>query len=346
MEKQFQESSQIKQDLHRAEGVFNLTENPDVLEIPFQTNISLKHLPTSEDPGPRGERHFSDQKMQREISQEMHRELVLVNLGKIPGGYSKGESRQMKDAKLLFKAFQQEQMEGPTRIRKTLASLPKSQVYRSVLERTRSLEMFSQKISPMSRTRSFRLVSTSEKEKDPETFRPLSPSTRDKTRSSPYPKNEKHTRMHKSMDSINVNSPTATGVRSSKQEPRDGSPLLMENPFFKLRPALSLQPEVEKDIREAKKREEELRNQRSSLYGETRAGSKDERRYTADLKADPTQKPTGRLERVWPPPSKKEPEQQEAKVQRGPGHKAALWQRWESGLINGQSPATANNKND
>ncbi|XP_055079918.1 probable serine/threonine-protein kinase kinX [Periophthalmus magnuspinnatus] len=345
-EKQFQKSSQMKQDLQRAEGVSDLTENPDILEIPFKSNICLEPLPTRADCAPTEEWHFSEQKMQKEIRQDMQREMVLVNLGKIPGGYSKGESRQMKDTKLLFEAFQQVKIEGPTRIRKNMGSLPKRPLYPSVLERTHSLEMFSQKTSPMLRTHSFHLVSASEKEKYPETFRPLSPCIRDKPRLSPYPKHEKHTRMHKSMDSINRNSPTSTGGRSSKQEPaREGSPLLKENPFFKLRPALSLQPEVEKDIREAKKREEELRKQRSSLYGDMMQGSRDDGRSTAELKADPMQKTTGRLDRVWPPPSKKEhtkAEQQEVKVQRGPGHKTSLWQRWESGFINRQS-STNNN---
>uniref|UniRef100_A0A3B4BDL6 Uncharacterized protein n=1 Tax=Periophthalmus magnuspinnatus TaxID=409849 RepID=A0A3B4BDL6_9GOBI len=280
-EKQFQKSSQMKQDLQRAEGVSDLTENPDILEIPFKSNICLEPLPTRADCAPTEEWHFSEQKMQKEIRQDMQREMVLVNLGKIPGGYSKGESRQMKDTKLLFEAFQQVKIEGPTRIRKNMGSLPKRPLYPSVLERTHSLEMFSQKTSPMLRTHSFHLVSASEKEKYPETFRPLSP------------------------------------WRSSKQEPaREGSPLLKENPFFKLRPALSLQPEVEKDIREAKKREEELRKQRSSLYGDMMQGSRDDGRSTAELK--------------------------EVKVQRGPGHKTSLWQRWESGFINRQS-STNNN---
>lgn len=286
--------------------------------------------------------------MQKEISQEMQRELVLVNLGKIPGGYSKGESRQMKDTKLLFEAFQQDMTEGPTRIRKPQTSLLKHPVYPSVLERTRSLEMFSHKISPMLRTHSFRVVSPSEKEKHPDTFRSLSPSLRDKARLSPYPKLEKLPRKHKSMDSINAMSSITSvdRVRNSKEEPvREGSPLLRENPFFKLRPALSLQPEVEKDIREAKKREEELRKQRSSLYGEARQVSKEERMSTGQLKTDPKQKTTGRLERVWPPPSKKDltKAEQEARVQRAPGTRAALWQRWESGLINGQTPNSSNN---
>lgn len=345
MEKQFHRVSQLKQDLQRAEGVLDLSDNPDILEIPFKSNFSLEPLPRR-DEVQSSEWHFSEQKMQKEISQEMQRELVLVNLGKIPGGYSKGESRQMKDTKMLFEEFQQDKPEGPTRIRKPQTS---SQIYPSVLERTRSLEMFSHTLSPVLRTQSFRLMSSSEKEKHTETFRSQSPSSRDKARLSPYPKHEKLPRKHKSMDCINTVSPTTSAdrVRKSKEEPvREGSPLLKENPFFKLRPALSLQPEVEKDIREAKKREEELRKQRSSLYGETRQVSKEEGKSTARLQTGSNQKPTGRLERVWPPPSTKDPtkaEQQEARVQRTPGHRAALWQRWESGLINGQTPNANNN---
>lgn len=348
MEKQFQEASQRKQDLQRAEGVFDLTDNPDVLEIPFKTNVSLEPLPPRE--GLSEKWQFSEQKMQKEISQEMQRELVLVNQGKIPGGYSKGESQHMKDKKLLFEAFQQEKMEGPTRFRKPQSS-QKSQVYPSVLERTRSLEMFSQKASPMVRTYSVRLVSsaTCEKEKCPDSLRSQSPSGRDKARLSPYPKHEKPLRLHKSMDSISTNSPIAKDkMRKTKEEPlREGSPLLKENPFFKLRPALALQPEVEKDIREAKKREEELHKQRSSLYGETRQSTNDDMKSTSKLQSDPRQKTTGKLERVWPPPSKKDLakcEQQEAKVQRGAGQRAPLWQRWESGLINGQTAPKDNSK--
>lgn len=346
MEKQFQEA--LKRDLQRAEGVFDLSDDPDVLEIPFKSNISLEPLPTIDDPVQSGEWHFSEQKMHKEISQEMQRELVLVNLGKIPGGYSKGESRQMKVTKLLFEEFHQDKTEGPTRVRKPQTS--KSQIYPSVLERTRSLEMLSNKMTPMLRTHSFRLMSPSEKEKHPETFRSQSPSLRDKARLSPYPKHEKAQRKHKSMDTISMTSSTTSvdRVRNSREESvREGSPLLKENPFFKLRPALSLQPEVEKDIREAKKREEELRKQRSSLYGETRQVSKEDGKSTGQLKTDSKQKTTGRLERVWPPPSKKDPtkaEQQEARVQRVPGHRAALWQQWETGQINGQTPR-GNNSN-
>lgn len=74
-------AAQEKQNLQRAGGVFNLADDPDVLEIPFKTKISLEPMPPHDGVG-----QFSEQKMQKEISQELQRELVLVNQGKIPGG--------------------------------------------------------------------------------------------------------------------------------------------------------------------------------------------------------------------------------------------------------------------
>uniref|UniRef100_A0A3B5AT91 A-kinase anchor protein 2 C-terminal domain-containing protein n=1 Tax=Stegastes partitus TaxID=144197 RepID=A0A3B5AT91_9TELE len=278
MEKQIHEAAQRKKNLQRAGGVFNLADNPDVLEIPFKTNISLESLLTKADAGHRSDWQFSEQKMQREISQEIQRELVLVNQGKIPGGYSKGEVRQLKETKLLFEAFQQDNTEGPTRLRKPPTSVIKGPVYPSVLERTRSLEMFSLKSYPVSRAHSLR-----------------------------------------SMDSLRTD-----GGVSRMGGAGSESPILKQNPFFKLRPALALQPEVEKDIREAKQREEELRRQRCTLYGENRQNSEDEdesRRLISHSKS------SSFLCLI---------SQQEPKVHKAGGHKAPLWQRWESGMINGQ----------
>lgn len=340
MERQLHEVAQMKKNLLRAEGTFNLAENPDVLEIPFKTNISLEPLPTE---GLQNNWQFSEQKMQKEISKEIQRELVLVNQGKIPGSYSKGETRHLKDTKLLFEAFHQDNTEGPTRHRKPPSLGVKGHVYPSVLERTRSLEMFSLKSSPVSRAHSLRLYKSvnAERQKSLENLRSKSPNggSRDKTRLYPYPKQEKHLRLHRSMDSISAD---VSATVDAKRNPRVESPILKQNPFFKLRPALSLQPEVERDIREAKKREEELRRQRRALYGENRQRSEDEDKSTFTSVPDVRHQSWGKLERVWPPPSKKdqvksEQTQQEPRLQRAGGQKAALWQRWESGQINGQT---------
>ncbi|KAM4717009.1 uncharacterized protein FYW61_017226 isoform 2-T2 [Anableps anableps] len=347
MEKQIQEAARAKQNLQRAGGVFNLADNLDVLEIPFKTEVSLESLLTKACTIQQSQWQFSEKKMQKEISQEIQRELVLVNQGKIPGEYCKGEVRQLKETKLLFEAFQQGNTEGPTRHRKLPTSAVKGPVFPSVLERTRSLEMFSLKTCLVSRAHSLRLYNsaTPEGDKSPETLRSKSPTggSRDKTRLSPYSKHDKHLRLHRSMDSINSESSTSVVESRGKSKERLGSPILTQNPFFKLRPAMALQPEVEKDIREAKEREEELRKQRCTLYGEDRHKSEDEEIHlcTKTLKSDVKLQSRGKLERLWPPPSKKDQkksgEVQEAKVLRAGGQKAPLWQLWESGLINGQA---------
>uniref|UniRef100_A0A8D2ZJP6 A-kinase anchor protein 2 C-terminal domain-containing protein n=1 Tax=Scophthalmus maximus TaxID=52904 RepID=A0A8D2ZJP6_SCOMX len=350
MERQIQEANQGRQILLRAGGIFNLTDNPDVLEIPFKTAISLEPLPSQVGQGQRSDWQFSEQKMQKEISQEIQRELVLVNQGKIPGVYSKGEVRQLKETKLLFEAFQQDNTEGPTRIRKLPSTLIRHPLYPSVLERTHSLETFSLKSCSLSRAYSLRLYESAaaEGEEIPEKSRSKSPTggARDKTRLFPYPKQDKHPRLCRSMDSVSTDASTSAVENRSKSREgnaRQESPILQRNPFFKLRPARSLQPEVEKDIREAKEREEELRRQRCTLYGEDRQCSQEEEksRFTKTHVPDARQQSRGKLERVWPPPSKKdqfksEQTKREPKVHRAGGQKAPLWQRWESGQINGQ----------
>ena len=272
VEKQIQEENQAKQNLQRSGAVFNLTDNPDVLEIPFKTNILLEPLPSPVDP--RSDWQFSEHKMQKEISQEILRELVLVNQGKIPGGYSEEEIRTLQETKLLFEAFQQDNTEGPTRLRKHPTSLTRADANPSVLERTCSLERFS-----LDSSLRLHESETSEKiEKSPEYLRSKSPTggSRDRARLSPYAKQDKHSRLCRSMDSINSDVSTSAAEGRSKTREGGQSPILQRNPFFKLRPSLSLQPEVEKDIREAQDREEELRRQRSTLYGENRPSSRDE----------------------------------------------------------------------
>ncbi|TNN34881.1 hypothetical protein EYF80_054954 [Liparis tanakae] len=266
----------LQEDRHlqRAGDVVNLADDPDVLEIPFKNSILLE---PNEGPDRRGggEWPFSERKMKKEISEETQRELVLFNQGKIPGEYSKGEDRQLKETKLLFEGFQKENVEGPTRQRKPP---PKGRVYPSVLERTRSLEMLSLKVCSFSRAHSFRLYR--ETETQAETLRPTTPTTptgsRDATPPSLYAKRDKPAHLCRSMDSISTSVSTGDTRRESGEVigPQE-SPVLRGNPFFKLRPALGLKPEVEKDIREAKEREEELQRQRCTLYGENRRSGED-----------------------------------------------------------------------
>ncbi|KAJ4932229.1 hypothetical protein JOQ06_010654, partial [Pogonophryne albipinna] len=311
LERQIFEEAKEKQNLQRSGGLLYLTDNPDVLEFPFKTNILLEPFePTKDGPDQqRSDWQFSEQKMKKEISQEFQRELVLVNQGKIPGGYSKEETRQLKETKLLFEAFQQDNTEGLRKHRKPPTSPTKGHVYPSVLERTRSMRLLSLKSCPVSRSLSLRLLQ--DIEKSPDISRSLSSTggSLDKKCLWSFTKQDLKASQYRSMDSINKDVFTCdVGARSktldgnTKQE----SPL-KHNPFFKLRPALALKPEVLKEIREAKEREEELRRQRCTLYGENGKSNKDGEKSRFETMLAPVirKQSSRKLERVWPPLSKK-----------------------------------------
>lgn len=289
IEKQIHKAAQEKQNLQRSGGFFNLADNPDVLEIPFKTNISLDTTTVTQ-PYQHSNSQFSEQKMQKEISQEIQRELILVNQGKIPGRYSKGEIRQLKETKLLFEVFQQYNMEGPTRHRKSPTLMRKGNIYPSVLERTCSLERFSLKSHPISRAPSLRQYkSNSDVHISSPGLRSKSPTVgvQDKTCVFQSPKQDKIMCLHRSMDSISTHSANVETGKTKEGKTTQGSPILKQNPFYKLRPALALQPEVEKDIREAKEREEELRRQRCTLYGENRQKTEDGERSQCTATFEP-----------------------------------------------------------
>ncbi|KAM8844603.1 uncharacterized protein AB9W97_000110 isoform 2-T3 [Spinachia spinachia] len=283
--------------LQRAGSILDLADDPDVLEIPFKNNIFLEPFPTEDG----GDWQFTSQKMKEEVSKETRRELVPENQGNIPAGYSKGVVHQLKDTKLLFEAFQQDNAVGPTRPQKAAVKGP---VYPSVLERALSLEMLSFKSRPVSRTHSFRLIK--ESEKHAEILRPLIP-TSGSTGKTCLSHSVKH-KEHAQLSGDCMDTPRDAGVRAKNANGPQECPVVRENPFFKLRPALALKPEVEKDIQEAKEREEELRRQRCTLYGENRPGGEDGEgsRFKPTHTTDVRKQSRGKLERVWPPPSKKD----------------------------------------
>ncbi|XP_061702576.1 uncharacterized protein LOC133514711 [Syngnathoides biaculeatus] len=205
------------------------------------------------------------------------------------------------------------------------------QFYPTVLERTRSLDMFS----------------TSQKVKSSENLHTKIPSggCRDRARLFPYPKQDKNVCFYKSSDSINSDVSThleENGNSVATDKVKQEAPMLEQNPFFKLRPALALKPEVEKEICEAKAREDEFRRQRRDLYRENRQSTEevDKLPYTPTVTTGVKQQSRGKLERVWPPPCKKEhlkSEQTQGPSLHKPGsQRSLLWQRWEFGRINGQ----------
>uniref|UniRef100_A0A8C7DU00 Uncharacterized protein n=1 Tax=Oncorhynchus kisutch TaxID=8019 RepID=A0A8C7DU00_ONCKI len=155
IEREIRRSAEREQSLRRSRCMSNTQEGQEVVDIPLmKTPLLAKTLSSKAGPGQGADWQFSEKKMQKEISQEIQRELVLVNMGKIPGVYSKGTVRQMRERKLLFEAFQQGNAEGPTRHRRPLTTAGlgmRGHVYPSVLERTRSMELVSFKGCPLSR---------------------------------------------------------------------------------------------------------------------------------------------------------------------------------------------------
>ena len=234
--------------------------NPDVLEIPFKT-ILLKELQSGDTAVAKClTRQFSEKKMQKEISQERLRELVLVNQGTIPGEYRKEGTRQLKETKKLFEGLLQGSVDGAVRLSKTTFTDP---VYPSVLERTRSMEMLSLQSQPVCRTQSLRVPRSEDTNRGwrRERCRSRSPVA------GPYRRQAQQLHHHRSMDSLSVEALVSKqGIRNKIKKLE---PFLGANPFVKLRPALARQPEVQKDIQESREREEELRRQRCTLYGES-----------------------------------------------------------------------------
>ncbi|KAJ3600829.1 hypothetical protein NHX12_031804 [Muraenolepis orangiensis] len=320
------EIREIDQHLQKARLLFKLTDNPDVLEIPFKTPILLK-WPQGEETGTAQSLalQFSEQKMHKETRQEHQRELAQVNQG---AEFHKEATRQLKETKRLFEGDGQGSTKGVVRLSRTPITDP---VYPSMLERTRSLEGLSPWSEAVCRTESLRVPRPVGTERGRRWERCISRSPVAGTSS--YPTWDQHLRHHRSMVSLNVDAPASN--QGSWNKTHGPEAFLAENPFFKLRPVLSCQPEVQKDIQEARERDEELRRQRCTLYGESREPQEEEHSTAAAHgAADARQQSRGKLDRIWPPPPRPD-EQSSGQTQgsgapRPGGHVTGLWQRWEA----------------
>lgn len=325
-------AAQETHKLQRVDGVCNLAGNADVLEIPFKTDIVLDIAPVVPSCH-RRDSQFSEQKMRTEINQDIQRELTLVNQGKIPGEYSKGEARQFKETKLLFEAIQQCSIEGPIRRRKSPTLTLKNPIYPSVLERTRSLEFFSLKSRPISGAQSLRFYKSNSDMERGSRSRGMS-----KTCLHVHHKEDKNMHLHRITNPQSANTTILGTWKTCHSKTALESHIQSENPFYKLRPALVLQPEVERDIREAKEREEELHRRRCALYGENRQRSEDAEVFQCTPTVKSEQQTTGKLKQLWPPPSTKEHKKletsQNPKLYKGGDDEAPLWQHSESDLVN------------
>ncbi|KAJ8264030.1 hypothetical protein GJAV_G00144280 [Gymnothorax javanicus] len=137
------------------------------------------------------------------------------------------------------------------------------------------------------------------------------------------------------------------------EEEEDETSMVKENPFFKLRSSMSLRPDVEQDIQQGRQRERELRKQRNNLYGTPGTGggrtaspaastaTPSQNGLTAPVVTSHESSSTlpgsarqslGKLGLTWPPTQSSVKGQTEVARSR---KKTALFERWESGMVNG-----------
>ncbi|KAG7491589.1 hypothetical protein MATL_G00005300 [Megalops atlanticus] len=386
IEREIRRAMEREQSLRKSRG---LSKTEEFVEIPLRKPILSQALPSKSSQCAGKDRQFAGKKMQREINAETEREQVLVQLGKVPGVYDKGTVRQLREKKQLFEAFQ-EIKETP----RTSASQSKrasssasdisalgvqgdGSTTTSILERTSSMELLGQSqnqnpacshspAAPCGPTLSEGTTSQVIILENNLVLRAplLNPDRPLRTCHSTGSLSEGHRvtvvdsgTMFPSLDP-GAEDRSNTGEDEGRQEEEEEeSPVPKENPFFKLRSSMSLKPQVEQDIREARERERELRRQRNSLYGVTGAGrgqppSTEIRSPTPPqnglLSPEPnswasSSTPSARqslrkLDFTWPPPqnSMEATEQTEAPIHpRAPRQKNPLLQRWESGIVNG-----------
>ncbi|XP_031425064.1 uncharacterized protein LOC116220796 isoform X2 [Clupea harengus] len=295
---------------------------------------------------------------EQQINSKVNREEDLVRLGKALG---ECYVRKFKERRMLFEAFQQvktaETKPPPLRPKKmlstsisafSLSSVSKRQVPEerirpsvSVMERARSLEQLSQaqELSvPWHRDSGWGNLAESD-ERDRIIVE--GDVTLVHRRRSLRP-----THSSESLFGHKVDEKQEEGVGEDEEDEDESSVLHRQNPFFKLRPSLALRPDVARDIRDAREREKELRKLRRGLYGSWKG-----RRHSrvsgttttsqADLGSmEEDYQSRGKLDLVWPPPSPDEKvpqtgDTQEQKPLIPPSQKALLWQRWETGTVNG-----------
>ncbi|KAJ8415971.1 hypothetical protein AAFF_G00379930 [Aldrovandia affinis] len=385
IEREIRHAVEREHSLRRSRG---LARAQEFVEIPLRKPILSQTLSSKSGKGDGTDRQFAGKKMQREISLEAQREEVLVQMGKVPGFYDKGTVRQLRERKELFEAFQEKRETSGTPSKRASTSTsdlsapgPGRTAAQHVLERGRSLDHVARSQDPGStgsKEGGFGdgppvpcgptlseggagqvIIFEIGPVKRPPVLEPDKPLQPVQSAGS-LPEGHRVT----VVDSGTVFPSSGPGgegggvvgetkgrakeVDEEEEEEEEEPAMARENPFFRLRSSLSLRPEVEQDIREARQRERELRRQRTSLYGTTGAGggrpaSQETRSPTPpqnglsspELPSRPTsstppaRQPLGKLDLTWPPArtSVEVAGQTEAPKSR---KKIPLLHRWES----------------
>ncbi|KAK2888866.1 hypothetical protein Q8A67_014241 [Cirrhinus molitorella] len=387
IEREIRLAMKREQSLRRSRGICDTTNRTnEYVEIPLRRPILSQDLQIRSNPSNGKDRQFAGKKMQKEISAETEREKVLVELGRLPGFYDKGTEVQLHEKKQLFESFQEPKESAAAVYRRspTLESAAGLQEVDSAVDVKQRLMQFSQN-SPTPPAQYGGTNGSPPAARGPGLTEGIKgqviiieanaiPTTvvgGYKTTSWTGGGSAKAVHSH------NVRASSAEPIRA-RQSPNlevtedEDLSLVKENPFFKLRSSMSLQSQVDLDIKEAKERERELQRQRNSVYGgaamyteEGRGAGMDlrtefrvkEERVTSRQESPPLQRtnltPTGRqsetfttttsvrqstgkLDLTWPPPQPDEEQRQlsekTAKISR---QRNPLLERWESGIVNG-----------
>lgn len=297
-----------EQSLRRSRGLCDTTDKTnEFVEIPLRRPILSQDPHMRPISGLDKDRQFAGKKMQKEISAETEREKVLVELGRLPGFYDKGTEVQLQEKKLLFESFQEpkESMAAFSRRPASNSTYVESaagiqEVDSAVRQR---LMQFSQNSPTPPATAQYGGTNG-----NPPAAR--GPGLTEgitgqiiiiEANSIPTtvggPNGGYKTASRTDGGSVKVMNPV--GVRASSAKPLsarqrpnfevtedEDSSIVKENPFFKLRSSMTLQPQVELDIKEAKERERELQRQRNSLYGGAPTDLEEEKGTRMDLRTE------------------------------------------------------------
>uniref|UniRef100_A0A8C1F634 MISP family member 3 n=1 Tax=Cyprinus carpio carpio TaxID=630221 RepID=A0A8C1F634_CYPCA len=289
IEREIRLTMKREQSLRRSRGLCDPTDRTnEFVEIPLRRPVLSQDPQIRPDSSHDKDRLFAGKKMQKEISAETEREKVLVELGRLPGFYDKGTEVQLQEKKQLFESFQEPKEAVATIYRSASNSTAESaagiQEVDSAVDVKQRLMQFSQS-SPTPPA----MAQYGGTNGNPPAARGPGLSEGIKGQIIIIESNAIPTTVGgpnggykttswtdggsvKAMNSEGVRAFSAEPVRA-RQSPNlevtedEDLSLVKENPFFKLRSSTSLQSQVELDIKEAKKREQELQRQRNNLYG-------------------------------------------------------------------------------
>ncbi|XP_072550371.1 uncharacterized protein [Salminus brasiliensis] len=355
IQREIRQGLERENSLRRSRGLDNWADKSlELVEIPVKRSLEVPDSSSCTDLAFNADKRLAKRKMLQDINQEAMKEQAVKKLGKVPGIYDKGYAREIKERKMLFEAFHQcrkVDAQGSSRGRKlfsssftaknaeTLGEQGESLPFACKFGRTRSLEIFTNDLfkdssAPLPGCESGQNDTDSHKECQ---MKDLEGDATSHDDASLHETQSKSLRQALSLSSLDLDSGIMPSVQDNYKEDEASSVLKGRNPFFQLRPSMSLRPDVEKEIQEAMEREQELRRLRSHLYGDQ--GDRQEVQLEGNTQSScPESTSTlsdhvhrGKLTLIWPPPCSKVIE--EPGPQKPIGQRPTLWHYWETGMV-------------